>query len=102
MKDEHQESELKWASRLDTYCYMLDSENHLLSVLISWFAVILPSVMVADIMPCDVSEYEELEAQEEDEKSGWKLARGDVFRPPQTQICCVFMLAPVFSVLGRF
>lgn len=91
---------------------MLDSENHWLSVLISLFAVIFSSVMVADIMPCDVSEYDELEAQEEDEKTGWKLVRGDVFRHPTNSVLlCVYagtsvrcfgtiLVTMVFAALG--
>ncbi|KAG6421203.1 hypothetical protein SASPL_117753 [Salvia splendens] len=76
-----QESEVKWASRWDTYLYMAD-QIHRFSIVNSLMIVLFLSGMVAMIMLRtlyrDISRYNQLETQEEaQEETGWKLVHGD-------------------------
>ncbi|KAL9314387.1 hypothetical protein ACSQ67_019839 [Phaseolus vulgaris] len=82
---EFQESNLKWASRWDSYLLMADDQIHWFSIVNSLMIVLFLSGMVAMIMLRtlyrDISKYNQLETQEEaQEESGWKLVHGDVFR----------------------
>ncbi|KMZ59735.1 Transmembrane 9 superfamily protein member [Zostera marina] len=81
------ESEIKWASRWDTYLLMSDDQIHWFSIINSLMIVLFLSGMVAMIMMRtlykDIANYNQLETQEEaQEETGWKLVHGDVFRPP--------------------
>ncbi|KAG2305685.1 hypothetical protein Bca52824_025433 [Brassica carinata] len=92
------ESEIKWASRWDTYLLMNDDQIHWFSIINSLMIVLFLSGMVAMIMMRtlykDISNYNQLETQDEaQEETGWKLVHGDVFRPPVNSGCCVFTLA---------
>ncbi len=80
-------SDIRWASRWDTYLQMADGSIHWFSVVNSLMIVLFLSGMVAMIMVRtlrrDISAYNELESAEEAaEESGWKMVHGDVFRPP--------------------
>ncbi|KAH6817447.1 Endomembrane protein 70 protein family [Perilla frutescens var. frutescens] len=92
-----QESEVKWASRWDTYLYMPDDQIHWFSIVNSLMIVLFLSGMVAMIMLRtlyrDISKYNQLETQEEaQEETGWKLVHGDVFRPPtNSDLLCVYV-----------
>ncbi|KAL6541101.1 Transmembrane 9 superfamily member 8 [Orobanche minor] len=92
-----QESEVKWASRWDTYLYMADDQIHWFSIVNSLMIVLFLSGMVAMIMLRtlyrDISKYNQLETQEEaQEETGWKLVHGDVFRPPtNSNFLCVYV-----------
>ncbi|KAI9117636.1 hypothetical protein K1719_011802 [Acacia pycnantha] len=92
---EFQESEVKWASRWDTYLLMADDQIHWFSIINSLMIVLFLSGMVAMIMLRtlyrDISKYNQLETQEEaQEETGWKLVHGDVFRPPSnSDLLCV-------------
>ncbi|XP_051130961.1 transmembrane 9 superfamily member 9-like [Andrographis paniculata] len=92
---EFHDSEVKWASRWDTYLYMADDQIHWFSIVNSLMIVLFLSGMVAMIMLRtlyrDISKYNQLETQEEaQEETGWKLVHGDVFRPPQkSDLLCV-------------
>ncbi|EYU35328.1 hypothetical protein ABFS82_10G123500 [Erythranthe guttata] len=94
---EFQESEIKWASRWDTYLYMADDQIHWFSIVNSLMIVLFLSGMVAMIMLRtlyrDISKYNQLETQEEaQEETGWKLVHGDVFRPPMnSDLLCVYV-----------
>ncbi|KAK6126952.1 hypothetical protein DH2020_039304 [Rehmannia glutinosa] len=94
---EFQESEVKWASRWDTYLYMADDQIHWFSIVNSLMIVLFLSGMVAMIMLRtlyrDISKYNQLETQEEaQEETGWKLVHGDVFRPPtNSNLLCVYV-----------
>ncbi|PIN01148.1 Endosomal membrane protein, EMP70 [Handroanthus impetiginosus] len=94
---EFQESEVKWASRWDTYLYMADDQIHWFSIVNSLMIVLFLSGMVAMIMLRtlyrDISKYNQLETQEEaQEETGWKLVHGDVFRPPSnSDLLCVYV-----------
>lgn len=112
-----EESDVKWASRWDTYLLMSDDQIHWFSIVNSLMIVIFLSGMVAMIMLRtlyrDISKYNELETQEEaQEETGWKLVHGDVFRPPaNSDLLCVYvgtgvqflgvvLVTMLFAVLG--
>eukprot|EP00262_Sarcandra_glabra_P022269 TRINITY_DN9828_c0_g1_i1.p1 TRINITY_DN9828_c0_g1~~TRINITY_DN9828_c0_g1_i1.p1 ORF type:complete len:641 (-),score=73.90 TRINITY_DN9828_c0_g1_i1:231-2153(-) len=112
-----QESEVKWASRWDTYLLMTDDQIHWFSIVNSLMIVLFLSGMVAMIMLRtlyrDISKYNQLETQEEaQEETGWKLVHGDVFRPPtNSDLLCVYvgtgvqffgmiLVTMIFAVLG--
>ncbi|CAH9093375.1 unnamed protein product [Cuscuta europaea] len=114
---EFQESEIKWASRWDTYLLMTDDQIHWFSIVNSLMIVLFLSGMVAMIMLRtlyrDISKYNQLETQEEaQEETGWKLVHGDVFRPPtNSDLLCVYvgtgvqflgmtLVTMIFAVLG--
>ncbi|KAJ3693342.1 hypothetical protein LUZ60_008822 [Juncus effusus] len=111
------ESEVKWASRWDTYLLMTDDQIHWFSIVNSLMIVLFLSGMVAMIMLRtlyrDISKYNQLETQEEaQEETGWKLVHGDVFRPPaNADWLCVYagtgvqffgmlLVTMIFAVLG--
>ncbi|GMH13401.1 hypothetical protein Nepgr_015242 [Nepenthes gracilis] len=112
-----QESDIKWASRWDTYLLMSDDQIHWFSIVNSLMIVLFLSGMVAMIMLRtlyrDISRYNELETQEEaQEETGWKLVHGDVFRrPSNSDLLCVhvgtgvqcfgmMLVTMMFAVLG--
>ncbi|XP_065849339.1 transmembrane 9 superfamily member 8 [Euphorbia lathyris] len=112
-----QESDVKWASRWDTYLLMSDDQIHWFSIVNSLMIVLFLSGMVAMIMLRtlyrDISKYNELETQEEaQEETGWKLVHGDVFRPPSNsdllcvyvgtgvQFLCMTLVTMMFAILG--
>ncbi|CAL9071134.1 unnamed protein product [Musa textilis] len=114
---EFQVSEVKWASRWDTYLLMADDQIHWFSIVNSLMIVLFLSGMVAMIMLRtlyrDISKYNQLETQEEaQEETGWKLVHGDVFRPPaNSDLLCVYvgtgvqffgmlLVTMIFAVLG--
>lgn len=92
-----QSSELKWASRWDTYLLMNDDQIHWFSIINSLMIVLFLSGMVAMIMMRtlyrDIANYNQLETQDEaQEETGWKLVHGDVFRPPvNSGLLCVYV-----------
>ncbi|KAK9098210.1 hypothetical protein Syun_025255 [Stephania yunnanensis] len=112
-----EESDVKWASRWDTYLLMSDDQIHWFSIVNSLMIVLFLSGMVAMIMLRtlyrDISKYNQLETQEEaQEETGWKLVHGDVFRPPSnSDLLCVYvgtgvqffgmiLVTMIFAVLG--
>uniref|UniRef100_A0A803MDG9 Transmembrane 9 superfamily member n=1 Tax=Chenopodium quinoa TaxID=63459 RepID=A0A803MDG9_CHEQI len=92
-----EESEIKWASRWDTYLLMNDDQIHWFSIINSLMIVLFLSGMVAMIMMRtlyrDIANYNQLETQDEaQEETGWKLVHGDVFRPPlNSSLLCVYV-----------
>eukprot|EP00239_Pterosperma_sp_CCMP1384_P006602 CAMPEP_0197846788 /NCGR_PEP_ID=MMETSP1438-20131217/4352_1 /TAXON_ID=1461541 /ORGANISM="Pterosperma sp., Strain CCMP1384" /LENGTH=640 /DNA_ID=CAMNT_0043458551 /DNA_START=225 /DNA_END=2147 /DNA_ORIENTATION=+ len=110
-------SQIRWASRWDTYLLMMDDQIHWFSIINSLMIVLFLSGMVAMIMlrtlHRDISKYNQLEsADEAQEESGWKLVHGDVFRAPSMyatltvyvgtgcQICGMTIVTLCFAVLG--
>ncbi|PPD92272.1 hypothetical protein GOBAR_DD10816 [Gossypium barbadense] len=91
------ESDIKWASRWDTYLLMNDDQIHWFSIINSLMIVLFLSGMVAMIMMRtlykDISNYNQLETQDEaQEETGWKLVHGDVFRAPSNYgLLCVYV-----------
>ncbi|XP_077222413.1 transmembrane 9 superfamily member 8-like [Tasmannia lanceolata] len=110
-------SDVKWASRWDTYLLMSDDQIHWFSIVNSLMIVLFLSGMVAMIMLRtlyrDISKYNQLETQEEaQEETGWKLVHGDVFRQPaNSDLLCVYagtgvqffgmiLVTMIFAALG--
>jgi len=115
VKWEH--SDIKWASRWDTYLLMGDEQIHWFSIINSLMIVLFLSGMVAMIMMRtlhrDFNRYNAIDASEEvEEETGWKLVHGDVFRPPKmpmmlsvlvgtgVQTFAMSVITMVFAVLG--
>ncbi|GMH04080.1 hypothetical protein Nepgr_005919 [Nepenthes gracilis] len=92
-----EESDIKWASRWDTYLLMNDDQIHWFSIINSLMIVLFLSGMVAMIMMRtlyrDIANYNQLDTQDEaQEETGWKLVHGDVFRPPlNSGLLCVYV-----------
>lgn len=83
-----QPSQIRWASRWDTYLLMTDDQIHWFSIINSLMIVLFLSGMVAMIMMRtlhrDISNYNQLETVEEaQEETGWKLVSFVV-----SQQCC--------------
>ncbi|XP_043695225.1 transmembrane 9 superfamily member 8-like [Telopea speciosissima] len=114
---EFEPSDVKWASRWDTYLLMTDDQIHWFSIVNSLMIVLFLSGMVAMIMLRtlyrDISKYNQLETQEEaQEETGWKLVHGDVFRAPvNSDLLCVYvgtgvqffgmiLVTMIFALLG--
>ncbi|CAL9053798.1 unnamed protein product [Musa banksii] len=112
-----QPSNIKWASRWDTYLLMNDDQIHWFSIINSLMIVLFLSGMVAMIMLRtlyrDIANYNQLETQDEaQEETGWKLVHGDVFRPPvNSGLLCVYvgtgvqffgmtLVTMIFALLG--
>lgn len=110
-------SEIKWASRWDTYLLMNDDQIHWFSIINSLMIVLFLSGMIAMIMMRtlykDIANYNQLDSQEEaQEETGWKLVHGDVFRPPvHSGLLCVYvgtgvqffgmtLVTMIFALLG--
>lgn len=92
----YKESEMKWASRWDTYLMIDDYQIHWFSIVNSLLIVLFLSGAVAMIMIRtlykDIASYNQLESKDEaQEETGWKLVHGDVFRPPvNSGLLCVY------------
>eukprot|EP00884_Botryococcus_braunii_P008276 jgi/Botrbrau1/1744/Bobra.0217s0002.1 len=110
-------SDIRWASRWDTYLLMVDDQIHWFSIINSLMIVLFLSGMVAMIMMRtlhrDISKYNQLESAEEaQEETGWKLVHGDVFRSPASadllavyvgtgvQLFGMALVTMIFAVLG--
>ncbi|XP_022089559.1 transmembrane 9 superfamily member 4-like isoform X3 [Acanthaster planci] len=85
-----QESNIKWASRWDTYLNMTDVQIHWFSIINSlvvvfFLAGILTMIMIRTLRR-DIARYNKDEDVEDTmEETGWKLVHGDVFRPPKAK-----------------
>jgi len=110
-------SEIKWASRWDTYLLMGDEQIHWFSIINSLMIVLFLSGMVAMIMMRtlhrDFNRYNAAEVSDDvEEETGWKLVHGDVFRPPKAgmmlsvlvgtgvQLMAMAVITMIFAVLG--
>jgi len=110
-------SDIKWASRWDTYLLMGDEQIHWFSIINSLMIVLFLSGMVAMIMMRtlhrDFNRYNAVEAADDvEEETGWKLVHGDVFRPPKAgmmlsvlvgtgvQTLTMGVITMIFAVLG--
>lgn len=75
-----QASDIRWASRWDTYLLMMDDQIHWFSIINSVMIVLFLTGMVAMIMmrtlARDIRQYNQLESTEDaQEETGWKLVR---------------------------
>ena len=82
-------SNIKWASRWDTYLLMMDDQIHWFSIINSAMIVLFLSAMVAMIMlrtlHRDISRYNELDSLEDaQDETGWKVS-GATLRPCPTR-----------------
>ena len=110
-------SDIKWASRWDTYLLMGDEQIHWFSIVNSLMIVLFLTGMVAMIMMRtlhrDFNRYNAVEATDDvEEETGWKLVHGDVFRPPAmpmmlsvlvgtgVQTFTMTVITMIFAVLG--
>ncbi len=99
-------SELKWADRWDVYLLGTPDENaHYFAVVKSLMLVMLLTGAVASIvirtLRKDIASINEVKPHEEtQEEACWKLARGDVFRPPQLSPMLFSVLVGTGSQLG--
>ncbi|KAJ8564465.1 hypothetical protein K7X08_000925 [Anisodus acutangulus] len=87
-------SNIRWASRWDSYLHMNGDQIHWFSIINSLMIVLFLSGIVAMIIMRtiykDIAKYNQLEQDEAHEESGWKLIHGDVFRPPENScLLCV-------------
>ena len=110
-------SDIRWASRWDTYLNSADDDQiHWFSIINSLLIVVFLTGMVAMIMMRtlnqDVRRYNQLEGDEAQEETGWKLVHGDVFRAPKNpnllsvlvgsgvQLLAMTVITLCFAVLG--
>ncbi len=114
-------SDIRWASRWDTYLLMTDTQIHWFSIVNSLVIVLFLSGMVALIMMrtlhADIAAYnapsgDAPDAADAAEESGWKLVHGDVLRPPAAygalavyvgsgvQVLCMTVITMFFALLG--
>ena len=83
-----EQSEIRWASRWDSYLAMTDVQIHWFSIINSlvvvfFLAGILSMIMIRTLRR-DIARYNNNDEPEEAiEETGWKLVHGDVFRPPK-------------------
>jgi len=111
------ESNIRWASRWDTYLHMAGGQIHWFSILNSLMIMLFLSGMVAMILlrtlHRDIAKYNEhATAEEAQEETGWKLVHGDVFRKPRharwlavsvgsgVQILGMSVVTLLFALLG--
>eukprot|EP01147_Barroeca_monosierra_P007166 gene7166-9647_t len=113
-----EESEIKWASRWDTYLRSAEGTT------IQWFSIINSLVIVLFLSGMlgiilvrtlykDIARYNQAEDKEDaQEEFGWKLIHGDVFRSPMrtlvlsvllgsgVQLICMLIITLFFACLG--
>ena len=103
-----EESEIRWASRWDSYLEMGDVQIHWFSivnsiVVVFFLAGILAMIIVRTLRR-DIAQYnkEDEELDEAMEETGWKLVHGDVFRPPQksTLLCALIGSGVQIGLMG--
>jgi transmembrane 9 superfamily protein 2/4 len=111
------ESDLKWASRWDTY--LQSGENTSIqwfsianSVIIVMFLSGMVAIILVRTLHKDINRYNQQEKEEAQEEFGWKLVHGDVFRPPAygmllsvllgsgTQLTLMTIVTLFFACLG--
>uniref|UniRef100_A0A8D2P605 Transmembrane 9 superfamily member n=1 Tax=Zosterops lateralis melanops TaxID=1220523 RepID=A0A8D2P605_ZOSLA len=112
-----EESDIKWASRWDTYLTMSDVQIHwfsiINSVVVVFFLSGILSMIIIRTLRKDIANYnKEDDIEDTMEESGWKLVHGDVFRPPQypmilssllgsgIQLFCMILIVIFVAMLG--
>jgi len=98
-------SEVRWASRWDSYLKMTGGQIHWFAILNSLMILLFLSGMVAMILlrtlHRDITKYNELAtAEEAKEETGWKLVHGDVFRKPQFSTLLSVSVGTGLQILG--
>ncbi|KAJ8017171.1 hypothetical protein DPEC_G00014980 [Dallia pectoralis] len=112
-----EESQIKWASRWDTYLTMSDVQIHWFSivnsVVVVFFLSGILSMIIIRTLRKDIANYNREDDMEDTmEESGWKNVHGDVFRPPQyplilssllgsgIQLFCMILIVIFVAMLG--
>uniref|UniRef100_A0AAY5EK71 Transmembrane 9 superfamily member n=1 Tax=Electrophorus electricus TaxID=8005 RepID=A0AAY5EK71_ELEEL len=112
-----EESQVKWASRWDTYLTMSDVQIHWFSivnsVVVVFFLSGILSMIIIRTLRKDIANYNrEDDIEDTMEESGWKNVHGDVFRPPQypmilssllgsgIQLFCMVLIVIFVAMLG--
>ncbi|XP_014677964.1 PREDICTED: transmembrane 9 superfamily member 4-like [Priapulus caudatus] len=111
-------SQLRWASRWDTYLAMSDVQIHWFSIVNSLVVVFFLSgiltMIIVRTLRRDIAKYNRDDDIVDDtlEETGWKLVHGDVFRPPPhpklfsalvgsgIQIFLMSLITIMFAMLG--
>lgn len=103
------ESDVQWATRWDKYLHVFDPRIHWFSLVESFAIVVFLTSMVAMVLirtlKKDIQRYNSLDLDSEDvqDDSGWKLIHGDVFRPPKRPMLLAIMLGngiQLFMMVG--
>lgn len=114
---EWKSSQVRWASRWDSYLAMSDVQIHwfsiINSVVVIFFLAGILTMIIVRTLRRDIAKYNKMDDEDDTlEETGWKLVHGDVFRPPQRakllaafvgsgiQIFCVTLIVIVFAMLG--
>lgn len=114
---EWKKSDVRWASRWDSYLAMSDVQIHWFSIINSVIVVFFLSgiltMIIIRTLRRDIAKYNQDDTNDETmEESGWKLVHGDVFRPPKhpklfaaiigsgIQIFCMAVIILFFAMLG--
>ncbi|XP_019058257.1 PREDICTED: transmembrane 9 superfamily member 11-like [Tarenaya hassleriana] len=97
-------SDIKWPSRWDAYLKMGGAKVHWFSILNSLMVVTFLAGIVLVIflrtVRRDLTRYEELDKEMNEELSGWKLVVGDVFRAPSNPSLLCVMVGDGVQILG--
>nr|XP_033512686.1 transmembrane 9 superfamily member 7-like isoform X3 [Nicotiana tomentosiformis] len=97
-------SDIRWASRWDSYLHMNGDQIHWFSIINSLMIVLFLSGIVAMIILRtiyrDIANYNQLEQDEAQEETGWKFIHGDVFRPPENSSLLCVHVGTGIQVLG--
>jgi transmembrane 9 superfamily protein 2/4 len=93
-----EKSEVNWSNRWDVFLAgSPDDQIHWFSIINSLMIVFFLTGMIAMIMlrtlHKDISKYNEINSEDMQEETGWKLVHGDVFRAPTNNpnLFCVFV-----------
>uniref|UniRef100_H2YTZ2 Transmembrane 9 superfamily member n=1 Tax=Ciona savignyi TaxID=51511 RepID=H2YTZ2_CIOSA len=99
-------SEIRWASRWDSYLGMGDVQIHWFSivnsiVVVLFLAGVLTMIIVRTLRR-DIAQYNREDEDLEDalEETGWKLVHGDVFRPPKRIMLLVSFVGAGVQLFG--
>jgi len=112
-----EQSDVRWASRWDSYLAMSDVQIHWFSIINSVVVVFFLSGIITMIiirtLRRDIARYNmDDDVEESIEETGWKLVHGDVFRPPPNsrlfvslvgsgiQLFCMMFITIFFAMLG--
>merc|ERR1719277_615301 len=98
-------SDVRWASRWDSYLKMTGGQIHWFAILNSLLILLFLSGMIAMILlrtlHRDITQYNEVvTAEEAKEETGWKLVHGDVFRRPYHSTLLAVSVGSGMQVLG--
>jgi transmembrane 9 superfamily protein 2/4 len=98
--------DIKWTERWDVYLENTDAQIHWFSIINSLMIVLFLTGMVAMIMMrtlrADLGRYNanNMEQNDEEAETGWKLVHGDVFRPPAHPMALAVLIGSGVQVFG--